>query len=320
MSTLAVLVRYQIPLAESPTFRGLQEALRAQPDLARQLAVMIWDNSPAALTPSQQPPGLFYRHAHANLGPAGAYNEAMQYALARGDDWMLLLDQDTAITSDFLTTMLRHANQLALQTRIAAIAPTVRVRGLVVSPRRQRFNSHCQYPAAEIGIAPGEAFAINSGCLIRVAALRKIGGFSTDFWLDYSDMYVFHQFFLHGLKVWRATDAELQHDMSIMDYDRLMTPWRYRNYSFAEGAFNDLYKGRLENTVQTLRLFVRAVKQRFKYRNPAFSRITRGQLWYRLRVPRSARTAQWFTEGRKRLEPQTENVPRQERSSSDEAA
>ena len=31
---------------------------------------------------------------------------------------------------------------------------------------------------------------MNSGMLLRVAALRRIGGYSMDFWLDFSDRYV----------------------------------------------------------------------------------------------------------------------------------
>ena len=114
-----------------------------------------------------------------------------------------------------------------------------------------------------------------------------------DFWLDYSDLYVFHQFFLHEIKIWRAVDASLEHEMSIMDYDRLLSPQRYQNFSNAETAFHDLYKGRLENTVQTFRLFARAIKQRFKYKNPEFSRIAWRQWIYRISTSREQRIAEW---------------------------
>jgi hypothetical protein len=78
-----------------------------------------------------------------------------------------------------------------------------------------------------------------------------------------------------------------------MDYDRLLTPSRYTNFAYAEAAFNDLYKGALENWVQNLRLLARAVRQRHKYQDPAFSRITLAQLFYRLRVSRPVRIQQW---------------------------
>jgi GT2 family glycosyltransferase len=300
---LAVVVRYQTPLSESPTLQGLCEALLSHPDLAPGYTVMIWDNSPEAIVNPHLSIPFLYRHSKVNLGVSGAYNGAMEYALEHGYPWMLLLDQDTKITHGFLVAMLRHSEDLLPRQEIAAIAPTVRAGRIVVSPHRQLFSlsgRSRKYPAGECGIAPGEAVAINSGCIMRVAHLRSVGGFSTDFWLDLSDNYVFHQFIVHGMKVWRAADVELEHDLSVVDYDRLMTPWRYRNLSYAETAFYDLYKGQIENAVQTLRLFARAIKQRMKYDNPEFSRIVWDQLMYRLRVPRAERIARWLTEGKKR--------------------
>jgi GT2 family glycosyltransferase len=294
---LAIVVRYQMPLSESRTVRGLCDALSAQPSLAHGYTVMIWDNSRDAIVEPKLSIPLLYRHSKENLGVSGAYNAAMEYALEHGYPWMLLLDQDSEITADFLCAMLRYGRDLQERSEIAAIAPNISVRGRIISPQRQLFNRRRVYPAGQSGIASGEAFVINSGCLMRAAALHEIGGFSTNFWLDYSDIYVFHQFFLHGKKVWRAADVELEHELAVLDYDRLMMPWRYRSASYAETAFHDLYHGRLENTLQTLILFARAVKQRMKYDNPVFSKITWDQFLYRLCVSRKKRIARWFKEG-----------------------
>jgi GT2 family glycosyltransferase len=278
---------------------------------------MIWDNSPEAIVDPQLSIPFLYRHSKVNVGVSGAYNSAMEYALEHGYPWMLLLDQDTEITHGFLLAMLRHSRDLFSRQEIAAIVPTVRTGRIVISPHRQVFSltgRARKYPAGECGIAPGEATAINSGCIMRVASLRAIGGFSADFWLDDSDIYVFHQFFVHGMKAWRAADVELDHDLSMMDYDRLMTPWRYRNFSFAETAFKDLYKGRIENALQTLRLLARTIKQRMKYDNHEFSRITWEQFTYRLEVPRAERIARWLTECKKRATRQTDETSETERT------
>nr|WP_252263684.1 glycosyltransferase family 2 protein [Paracidobacterium acidisoli] len=277
---------------------------------------MIWDNSQEAIPADQLPPSLLYRHSEKNLGVSGAYNSSAHYAHEHGYPWMMLLDQDTCIPMDFLQKMAQHCEALLNRLEIAAVAPVVFVRKFLVSPRQQLFNRHRAYPFGEIGIAPGEAFAINSGCVLRVTALQQVGGYSTDFWLDYSDLYLFHQFFLYGLKVWRAADATLEHDMSIMDYDRLMSPSRYRNFSYAESAFNDLYKGRMENAVQTLRVFVRALKQRKKYKNPEFSRIAWEQWMYRMRVPRKERIRRWIEAGKLRMISQSNPEDQREKISS----
>lgn len=302
MQILAVVVRYKTELGASQTVQGLSRAFVEAPELASAYTVLVWDNSPEPLSDPQLPFASHYRHSPQNLGVSGAYNHAMEFAEQHDHPWMMLLDQDTQLTAAFLRAMLTPARQLAKQTGIAAIVPTVHVGKKVVSPKQQLFNRNRSYPAGECGVAEGEAIGINSGCIMRVSALRAIGGFSLDFWLDFSDLYVFHQFYGKSMKVWRAADAHLEHEMSIMDYDRLMTPWRYRNFSYAETAFHDLYKGRLENIIQTFRLFARAMKQRVKYKNPEFSRIAWQQWLYRMSTSKEYRLARWRLESIARQE------------------
>jgi GT2 family glycosyltransferase len=203
------------------------------------------------------------------------------------------------VTSHYLHAMLRHSRELEDRDEIAVILPTVRVAETIMSPKQQLFMRSGFYQR-ESEMLHGYAIGINSGAIMRVAWLRTIGGFSTDFWLDYSDLYVFHQLFLHGARVWYASDAELEHEMTVMDYDRLMQPWRYENFSYAETAFYDLYKGHLENAVHHLRLFVRSIRQRRRFVNPVFSQIAWAQFLYRIKVPRKRRLEFWRLEGLKR--------------------
>lgn len=300
MQILIVVVRYNLPLDQSPTLLGLAAVFRSHPHLLDVMSVLLWDNSPEPLAAMDLPFPVDYRHTGRNQGVSGAYNGAIPLAISSGRPWMLLLDQDTDVTAPYLIEMLRSARHIDPRPEVAAIVPIVRVGTLIVSPRQTRFNTNRIYEGGP-GIAEGEPFAINSGALMRVSALQAVGGFSPDFWLDYSDMYVFHQFFLKGFKVWRATEAQLSHEMSIMDYDNLMPVWRYRNFIAAEGAFNDLYKGWFENAVQTLRLVVRVFRQRRRHKNPEFSRMTLQHLRHRLLVGRQRRLARWKEAQRTRL-------------------
>lgn len=300
MKILVVIVRYQMLLSESPAVRGVCDAFSSHPDLSRGGTLMVWDNSPEEILNLKLPIDFVYRHSNKNLGVSGAYNGAMEYAIEHGYPWMLLLDQDTEIGANDLRSMMRHGHDLEGNPEIAAIVPTVSVQEFVVSPRQQLFNRHCPYPARSHGVLPGEAAVANSGCLIRTSTLHEIGGFSNDFWLDFSDLYVFHQLFLRGHRVWWAADIVLEHEMSMMDYGSLMTPWRFRNFSYAETAFYDLYKGWLENAVQAVRLIARSAKLRIKCENPEFSRIAWNQFVRRLTVPREARITWWLDEAKRR--------------------
>lgn len=301
MTILAVMVRYDTPLDQSNTLRGVCEAFSSDSAICDGYRLLIWDNSPEKLANPNLSIPFDYRHSRHNVGIAGACNSAIKIARERGHAWMLLLDQDTKVHPGFFETMLRWSTELEGRSEIAVVAPTVKSGDSIISPSQYLFNRQRAHVDQAPGIAPGESFAVNSGSLVRVAALESIGGFSTDFWLDYSDIYVCHQFYLRGYKVWRATDAELEYEMSPRDYERLMSPARYVNYSYAETAFNDLYKGTLENWAQTLRLLARAIRQKRKYKNPEFWRITTAQLKYRLRVSRNERIQRWKQAGEQRL-------------------
>ncbi len=293
MKILAVVVRYNMALESSQTMMALSREFHETPDLASSIRIFIWDNSPEALLNPQLPFPFEYSHSKANVGLSGAYNRAAALAHESAVPWLLLLDQDTTLPQGFLSAMLKHAADLEGRKEIAAIVPTVLVGDFVASPRHLVFPRSRPYPSGQSGIAEGEPGVINSGSMLRVADLLEIGGYSQAFWLDYSDYYVFHQFFLWKKKVWIAAEIRVQHSMTVMDYDKLMSTWRYRNFSYAETAYHDLYKGRFENAVQTLRLLARTVKQRRKYKNPEFSRIAWSQFVYRLRVPRKQRVARW---------------------------
>ena len=142
MSILAVMVRYNTPLAQSDTANGVRDALASNPILREKYRFLLWDNSPKRLMDSDVPTAFEYRHSRHNLGISGACNGALQLAREQRHAWMLLLDQDTHVTASFLETMLRWSMDLALRREIAIAAPTVRVGDKIVSPRQHLFNSH----------------------------------------------------------------------------------------------------------------------------------------------------------------------------------
>jgi GT2 family glycosyltransferase len=291
MRILIVVVLYKKPSAESRTLITLSKSLRDLAGLQDGYHLLVWDNSPLPDQTRVLTIPHCYSHTGENLGVSGAYNAAMRIAVENECPWMLLLDQDTTVSCEYLSGMIEYCRKLMNESDVAAIAPTVLAGTRVVSPTQQLFGRVRPYPRHEIGVAPGEASAVNSGCVLRTSALRSIGGYSLDFWLDYSDIYVFHQFFRRGWKLWRAADLELQHCLSMMNYENEMTPWRCRNFSLAESAFHDCYRGTLESMVLTARLLGRAIKHRVKYSNRQFSRIALDLFLYRVRQPRAKRTA-----------------------------
>ena len=76
-----------------------------------------------------------YVHDPSNGGLASAYNFALARAESEEREWLLLLDQDTSLTREFLFELLEAANSFArFSFEVAAIVPKLLVNGIVYSP------------------------------------------------------------------------------------------------------------------------------------------------------------------------------------------
>src|ERR1700744_2784800 len=132
---LIVMVRYQTLLQDSKTIRTLGDCFAEDPSLTENFSILVWDNTPITQPVPELPFPIEFRHSGENVGVAGAYNYALELAEKRGFAWLLLLDQDTPLPSDFLAGMHGHATRLATDETIAAVAPMVLMGETPVSPK-----------------------------------------------------------------------------------------------------------------------------------------------------------------------------------------
>ncbi len=299
--TLIVVVLYRAAndsnsIETAVTLRCLESAMLAAPVLLETYNVLMWDNSERVADDVNLRFPFDYRHtlSHgaANHGVSGAYNGALEVAIRYGYKWMLLLDDDTEVTADFLDGMWKHQCAVSGNTVIAAIAPLLFERDFQLSPQQVLTHRHRPVAPGAPRILVSESFAANSGVMIRTAALKEIGGYSVDFWLDYSDIELFRRLYRAGKQIFLAADLRLQHSMTMLDYDGRMTTARYTNFLYAEQAYYDLYQDISQNAVYVLRLLARVLRQR-RYRNKAFSTLTRTFLVRRLTTSKARRLMQW---------------------------
>jgi GT2 family glycosyltransferase len=293
MEMLIVVVRYRISLEDSVTFVSLSKAFMTHPDLLASIGVLIWDNGPTELQEVQLPFPFEYRYTGRNVGVSAAYNCALALAEEKDCPWLLLLDQDTTIPEGFLARMLEYARSHLANRTIAAVAPFLICDSQPVSPAIIRVDHAQPLPLRVSGEHERPAYAANSGTLMRVSALRAVGGYDEDFWLDYSDIALFHRLYLHGTRLYVAGDLHLHHSLSTNNYDETMSPERYRNAIAAEGAYWDLYRSRRDNFALTARLLLRAFKQWIVYRNKEFSKITWRQFFRRIFATKPQRLQHW---------------------------
>jgi GT2 family glycosyltransferase len=292
-----VAVLYQCDLSQSQSVSSLLQILNEDPDLAMHFSLVLYDNSPQpqALTMAANFP-THYVHDPSNGGLATAYNFALARAESEQCEWLLLLDQDTSPTREFIVELVQVAATLQAQPGVAAIIPKLMVDGVVHSPAipfieqlRRQFQTPMKPMGQDVvGILQQQVCPYNSGSTIRVSALRSVGGFPQEFWLDYLDHAVFHALRLRGYRVYMML-ATLMHEASYSNLDRVPY-WRLHNILMAQtlyvkkvGNFADRllfriwllrHSRNLRKSCTDQRIWRETIQQAFRFRVPTDPRPT----------------------------------------------
>jgi GT2 family glycosyltransferase len=291
-SILSVIVLYNRELAHSQSFTSLLQILKENPEWAKHFSLMLYDNSPQPQSHTLQANfPIHYVHDPSNGGLASAYNSALLQAESEAREWLLLLDQDTSPTREFISELLETVTSLDAATEVAAVVPKLMVQGFVHSPAVQfidQMRRQFQAPKGPIdrnvtGVLQQPMSAYNSGATIRVAALRSIGGFPPEFWLDFLDHAVFHALHAHGYRMY-VLRATLVHDASHSDIGSVPS-WRLHNVLMAQ----TLYVKRRGNFMDRLLYRIWLLRNSRNLRHdPRMRRETVMQA-FRLRVPKDPR-------------------------------
>lgn len=232
----AVLVLYRMQLHESRCYQSLVHSLRTS-GRAGEVALFVYDNSPdAGVAPAEAaadgfPGTLHYRHDPANGGVAAAYNAGLAEARHSGSVWLLLLDQDTELTREYVDELLSATH--TVPGSVVAIVPRLLQNGLTHSPQNLPRLSHRPLGPSAAGLLPVQVTAFNSGAALRVAALDS---FPARYWLDFLDHAVFHGLQAAGGRIWLLR-AALEHHLSTEQLGVEASVARYRNVLLAERDF-----------------------------------------------------------------------------------
>ncbi|HEY1803790.1 MAG TPA: glycosyltransferase [Terracidiphilus sp.] len=290
----AVIVLYGMTPEESPAFHSLIEARVEAAASRANVSIVLWDNSPSWPSRMVLPEGVAYFHDARNLGLAFAYNQALEIAFRQGSEWLITLDQDTTIPRDYLLSMASAARHYASHPDVGAIVPQIAVGRKRLSPNRFALNAVPQWFCSGFrGIPDEPVFAMNSGAMVRMDALRQIGGYDLRFPLDYSDAVVFHLLHQHGKRVYIEGNLQLHHEFSMMDMNRLVSEGRYRRGLMTETAFWDLHMNWLAGCERTARLALRMVRHRLRGDRKELQQVTLQFLKWRLFRSKKTRLRRW---------------------------
>jgi GT2 family glycosyltransferase len=267
-----VLVLYKTALKESETFRTLSAALREHPSLAARMSLLVYDNSPEPQS-FELPAGLFaemsYQRDPSNAGLAAAYNQALRAAEVVGCTWLWLFDQDTTVLSGLIPATFAAIDSTPL-SEVCAIVPRLMQNDVVLSPVSVHRFRYLALDERFSGIHPGWLTALNSCACLRVSAMRSIGGFPSQYWLDFLDHAVFHRLHEQGGRI-LTLDVTIPHRLSTNNLRTEISHERFDNLLAAEWRFvreTGWGGGRLMHRV---RLLKRASRTLLTLREPAFA-------------------------------------------------
>jgi GT2 family glycosyltransferase len=287
---LAVIVVYKRLPADTPTLQTLLEAKRVASSPTFQLSIFIADNTPGGQDPGTLPEGVSYRAAPDNPGLARPYNEAIVTAGQEGCSWLLTLDQDTHLPPDFLLLLERYARQYRKVDQVAAIVPQIADNGRIISPFRYVGGFLPRVlPSGTKGISGRHTSALNSASLLRVSALRQIGGYDPRLPLHNSDTRLYQHLDEAGKRVVVAGDIFVNHELAILQRQNRMTAERYRQMLADECDFWDRHMGLLGRTERLIRLLGRVCKGYLQGEDAMFRKVTLDEIRRRLLTRRSAR-------------------------------
>lgn len=212
MRILFVVVLYKCMAPNSATMASLREFFGVLPD---GWSFLFYDNSPSEIS-ERELKGFMglgsytYVPATYNGGVLAAYEYALELATRERYEWLVLLDQDTRLGSDFFSALQTSINAASYQ--VVAAVPTISVGELQVSPRIGRYMKR----PLKFGDATEGRYVnfINSGAALKVDFIKGIGGFHKNLWLDGLDHWLSAKiFFEKGVVV--LTGAKVAHHLSV---------------------------------------------------------------------------------------------------------
>lgn len=131
-----------------------------------------------------------------NLGIAKALNQIVDYAERQGAEWVLTLDQDSVAERDLIFHYKKYVNL----SRCAIISCIIVDRNSTV-----KAEVHGEYEEIPE--------CITSGCLMKVAAIKYIGGFDEKMFIDFVDFDICHTLNEHNYRIIRINYCGLLHEV-----------------------------------------------------------------------------------------------------------
>ena len=145
-----------------------------------------------------------------NLGIAKALNVGADYAIEKGYNWILTLDDDSIVTDSMLDIMMKAYESLneVESANIAILAPKHIEKAV-------SFDKHID-EGDKLTITKVNT-EITSGNLVKLEALKEIGMYREEYFIDFVDHYLCLALRRKGYEIVRVEEAILLHSLGVSD-------------------------------------------------------------------------------------------------------
>ncbi len=251
---LFVVVLYEMSMSRSLTMRSLLQRSDLLRD--REIRILVIDN-----TPGVKPEALVlesemqYVSFGENRGMANAYQFAFLAAKVDSFRFLVLLDQDSEITTGFISALDKVVNDCR-SSPIGIWCPDVFSCGRPISPYSLNVIG---WPNFSPRSDADDLYGINSFSVVDMNFIEHIGGFNTFYWLDCLDLWLYDRARQTGWKIGRL-GTRVSHDLSLVSGKISLA--RLKSIAYYEACFAVEY-GTVARIVGTIvRLVVRGIRRK----------------------------------------------------------
>lgn len=201
--------------------------------------------------------GHIYISMHGNAGLSKAYNVALNRIPYSKDDYVLLLDDDTTLTDEYMQTIFE-----CIKSKKDVYVPIVRTQNMLMSPVISK--NGCIHPIKNVDQIQNESIsAINSGMLICTNVFKDYK-YPEQMFLDYVD-HAFMYEMNHRHKQIMLMDVTVFQSFSIDEFNKDAEKKRFKIFKKdIEYYYTELVKNR---KYYLFILFKRKVRLALKYRD-----------------------------------------------------
>ncbi len=254
----AVVVLYKCNINQSESLQSIEKIKNELVDLF-DLDILVYNNYSQIQIPKHSDYQIFNSPTNSML--AGAYNYALNLAINKQIQWLLLLDHDSTLTIQYFKEL--HNALTNILENTACITPIITNNNKQISPLKYKPTIGPKWFLKPIpsGTHNTCIYAFNSATLINTIAISSIGGFPTEFPLDDLDICYFYRLYQKGYST-HVLPIEIEHQLSVLDYAKNMTHERYQSILDSDKLMAKEI-GKTAQIALTLRVIIRAIKQLF---------------------------------------------------------